>query len=257
MHRRTSQLSRGGSVRLGESPPMTSTKLGIALPSLRRSFQVHRAYRVRADMVSGRVSRQHRGLRHREDRARRGGSGARGGFRSHMATAVTGSALDEAVAIAAEQVHEVLVQPHAGISNVTEWAKKQACWERVRNLVIDWPDRFIQGLISTQEQRDTARTARREQRELNGIEAQIAVVNAGGQFWADALTWGRTRRVLTPTRLEFSAWPLACRFKHQQTNNPQGHSRYWVSYMRKGTCRHSRFARTNDIKENIDLIDIS
>ena len=110
-----------------------------------------------------------------------------------------GSALDEAVAIAAEQVHEVLVQPHAGISNVTEWAKKQACWERVRNLVIDWPDRFIQGLISTQEQRDTARTARREQRELNGIEAQIAVVNAGGQFWTDALTWGRTRRVLTPT----------------------------------------------------------
>ena len=110
-----------------------------------------------------------------------------------------GSAMDEAVAIAAKQVHEVLVQPHAGISNVTEWAKKQACWERVRNLVIDWPDTFIQGLISTQEQRDTARTARREQRELNGIEAQIAVVKAGGQFWADALTWGRTRRLLTPT----------------------------------------------------------
>ena len=110
-----------------------------------------------------------------------------------------GAALDEAVAIVAKQVHEVLIHPPAGISNVTEWAKKQACWERVRHLVIDWPDAFVEGLISAQEQRDTARISRRDQRELNGIEAQIAVVNAGGQFWFDALAWGRARRLLTPT----------------------------------------------------------
>ena len=110
-----------------------------------------------------------------------------------------GAALDEAIAIIAEQVHEVLIHPPSGISNVTEWAKKQACWERVRNLAIDCPDVFVEGLMSAQEQRDTARTARREQRELNGIEAQIAVVNAGGQFWSDALAWGRARRLLTPT----------------------------------------------------------
>ena len=109
-----------------------------------------------------------------------------------------GRTLDEVVAMVAEQVHEVLVHPPAGISNVTEWAKKPGCWERVRNLVIDWPDAFVQGLISADEQRDTARTARREQRELNGIEAQIAVVNAGGQFWSDALEWGKARRLLTP-----------------------------------------------------------
>lgn len=110
-----------------------------------------------------------------------------------------GSTLDDAVAIAAARVHEVLVQPPAGISNVTEWAKKQACWERVRNLDIAWPDAFIGRLISAEEQRNTARTARRDQRELNGIEAQIAVVNAGANFWLDALEWGKARRLLTPT----------------------------------------------------------
>ena len=109
-----------------------------------------------------------------------------------------GSALDDAIATAAGKVHDVLVHPPAGISNVTEWAKKQGCWERVRNLDIDWPDAFLQGLISAQEQLESARTARREQRELNGIEAQIAVVNAGSQFWSDALAWGRARRLLTP-----------------------------------------------------------
>ena len=109
-----------------------------------------------------------------------------------------GSTLDDAIAIAAARVHVVLVQPPAGVRNVTEWAKKQACWERVRNLDIDWPDSFLRGLISALEQRDSARIARREQRELNGIEAQIAVVNAGSQFWSAALAWGRAQRLLSP-----------------------------------------------------------
>ena len=108
-------------------------------------------------------------------------------------------AMDGAVSTAAEQILEVLIHPPAGISNVTEWAKKQACWERVRNLSIEWPQGFVVELISAEEQRDTARTARRDQRELNGIEAQIAVVQAGGQFWADALAWGQGRKLLTAT----------------------------------------------------------
>ena len=110
----------------------------------------------------------------------------------------SGGILDDAIAIAAARVHAVLVQPPAGISNVTEWAKKQACWERVRNIGINWSNSFVGELISAEEQRETARTARREQRELNGIEAQIAVVNAGAQFWLDALEWGKAKRLLTP-----------------------------------------------------------
>ena len=54
-------------------------------------------------------------------------------------------------------------------------------------------------LISVEEQKDAARDARRDQRQLNGIEAQIAVVNAGSEFWGEALKWGRSRELLTPT----------------------------------------------------------
>lgn len=110
-----------------------------------------------------------------------------------------GQAMEEAIAAVAERVHEILTAPPEGISNVTEWAKKQACWARVSRLSIKLPKAFADELISVQEQRDSARKARREQRELNGIEAQIAVVNAGGPFWAETLTWGRDRNLLTPT----------------------------------------------------------
>ena len=118
--------------------------------------------------------------------------------------------MEAALVVVAESVHDVLVAPLAGISNVTEWAKKLACWNRVSELVVPWPQPFLDGLISTADRRDEARSARREQRELNSVEAQIAVVSAGPAFWAGALAWGRQRELLTPTEvgvLEVAANP--------------------------------------------------
>ena len=111
------------------------------------------------------------------------------------------SAMEAALISVAEAVHGVLIDTPAGLSNVTEWAKKQACWERASELVIPWPQLFLDELVSTEERQDAARGARREQRELNGIETQIAVVEAGPAFWTNALAWGSERGHLTPTEL--------------------------------------------------------
>ena len=106
-----------------------------------------------------------------------------------------------ALVAVAEAVHDVMVAPPAGISNVTEWAKKQMCWKRVSELFIAWPRPLLDDLIPTADRRAAARSARREQRELNSLQAQIAVVNAGSAFWAEALAWGRERGLLTPTNV--------------------------------------------------------
>ena len=57
-------------------------------------------------------------------------------------------------------------------------------------------------LLSPEEEQDAARGARRDQRRLNGIQAQIAVFKAGASFWAEALAWGRSRDLLSPVELE-------------------------------------------------------
>ena len=107
--------------------------------------------------------------------------------------------MEEALVVAAEAVHEVLISPPPGISNVTEWAKKEPCWGRVQELDVAWPSEFLADLISTEERRDLEQHAKRDQRELNGLQAQIAVVKAGPEFWDDALAWGKDRRLLSPT----------------------------------------------------------
>ena len=108
-------------------------------------------------------------------------------------------AMDTALAVAGEAAHGVLINPQTGISNVTEWAKKQACWARVQSLAVALPQGFLDGLVSAKEQRDTDRAAKREQRQLNSVETQIAVVNAGPDFWADVLAWGSERKLLSDT----------------------------------------------------------
>ena len=106
-------------------------------------------------------------------------------------------AMESALAMVAKSVHDVLIYPPSGISNVTEWAKKQACWNRVQDLKIKWPKNFLDELITGEEQKDLKREGRKDQKVLNDIEAQTAVVNAGGEFWQKVLSWGEERKLLS------------------------------------------------------------
>lgn len=106
--------------------------------------------------------------------------------------------MEEALALAAYEVHEVLVTPPDHMRNITEWAKKQGCWQRARSRNVDWPEIFLDDLISAEDRSAAARSAKRSQRELNSLEAQIVVVQAGPEFWRSALQWGDARDLLTP-----------------------------------------------------------
>ncbi len=109
------------------------------------------------------------------------------------------TAMSEALVTVSEAVHEVLIVPPSGMSsNVTEWAKQQACWSRVQALTVEWPRGFRKEWLNAEEQKEGEREAVRSQQMLNGIEAQTAVVTAGGPFWRSVWEWGMEKRALTP-----------------------------------------------------------
>ncbi len=110
--------------------------------------------------------------------------------------------LRSALTLAAEKVKDVIVDPPAGVRNVTEWAKRQACWSRVAALQIEWSPSWLDELLTGSEQRSLARDAVKEQRMLNGIEAQSAVVRAGGATWREVQRWGTERRLLSQKEIE-------------------------------------------------------
>lgn len=106
-------------------------------------------------------------------------------------------AMERALAVSAGEVYKVITNPLSGISNVGEWAKQQACWARVTNLRIDWPTEWLDEMTGKAEEKSQKHAAVKNQRMLNGIEAQMMVVNAGGPFWQEVIGWAKFRSLLS------------------------------------------------------------
>ena len=106
------------------------------------------------------------------------------------------------LALVAEKVHDVLIETPEGMSNVTEWAKKQGCWIEICKLKIDWSSQFVDGLISSDTKKEFDQSARKEQKVLNEIEAQVTVVNAGQVYWKDVALWGANNYFLSPMEID-------------------------------------------------------
>ena len=106
--------------------------------------------------------------------------------------------LREALVVSAKAVHDVMVDPPDRMRNVTEWAKQQACWSRVMGLHVAWPEALEAELVSGAERDEVKRTAVKEQKMLNGIEAQTVVFQAGSALWSDVKVWGMSKGLLSP-----------------------------------------------------------
>ena len=122
-------------------------------------------------------------------------------FQSIWLRQALGPELAQTIATVAERVNYVLTHPPEEMRNITEWAKKQACWHRASRIPVQWPADLDSALMSVEARRSAVLSARREQRRLNAMDAQIAVVNAGRAFWVDALMWGQEQGMLTPTEI--------------------------------------------------------
>ncbi|WP_281702810.1 AIPR family protein [Cryptobacterium curtum] len=98
-------------------------------------------------------------------------------------------AFERALGQAADVAHQVLMNPGEGYRNISEWAKQPKCWNAVKQVQVHWDEDWTSELISTEEEKDIKSAGARAQKELNGIEAQSVVVEAGPQFWQDVLDW--------------------------------------------------------------------
>lgn len=81
--------------------------------------------------------------------------------------------LMRALLIAAEASAKVVVSPPTGVRNMSEWAKKQACWAEVRGLKLDYDSDFESCLIDPDDARSEVRQARSARLMTSGVEAQI------------------------------------------------------------------------------------
>ncbi len=109
----------------------------------------------------------------------------------------------------AEKVYAYLIDPKREVQNVTEWAKREACWKGIKSLPITLRSNFINELIPACVQKEAERNAKSIQRQDNKVSAMVAVAEYGVDKWKGLLQWGTDNRVLSPVDISFLKTALA------------------------------------------------
>lgn len=119
-------------------------------------------------------------------------------FKSIWQTQEVPQPLMDALTAAAKTAHDIITSPPSANQNITEWAKQQACWERVASAHVEWPQDWAGATLSSSQQKQQEKDDQKVQKQDDGITAQKTVLSAGGPFWRGLRDWGRERAVLSP-----------------------------------------------------------
>ena len=119
-------------------------------------------------------------------------------FRSIWQRQSISQAAEEQIILVAHSVFEIIVNSPAGIQNVTEWCKKELCWNRAEAPDVAIRPGFYSELVEGEEDRALRREGITQQSIDGGIEAQTRVVDLGANYWSQLRSWGLGQRLISP-----------------------------------------------------------
>lgn len=116
------------------------------------------------------------------------------------------SDLQRAVEVTSKLVHDYITMPPQGISNVTEWCKKEGCWlqlkDRVDSLENLLSQDFKLALIAKNAIDNEKKQGRKLQQIDDGIHAQKKVLEISAEKWINLLIQCQSTVQLTQTEID-------------------------------------------------------
>lgn len=87
------------------------------------------------------------------------------------------------IELSSKIIYEFLIDDTRQVENVTEWAKREACWKKAMEIDIELIEDFKKELISKNQGKKQKHEEKKEQKQLNKINAMIEVANYGVENW--------------------------------------------------------------------------
>lgn len=109
---------------------------------------------------------------------------------------------------AGERMQEVLLSPPEGIRNISEWAKKEGCWERAQLQPVDLAP-IASLLVDEEEEASRSRDARRVRGIDGDIELQAWALSVSPDQVRVAIEHARMRDLGTPTEISVAEKKLS------------------------------------------------
>lgn len=106
--------------------------------------------------------------------------------------------LENQLLITTKEMFNFITRDDRATLNVTEWCKKEACWDRAKKERFTLNPEFIESLIEDNEEKELEKDAKSERKVENQLNLEIEVINLGEEYWRSVLEFGKSRRLLTP-----------------------------------------------------------
>lgn len=111
-------------------------------------------------------------------------------------------AVADALAHLSKLVYENLTAPGRPVENVTQWCKREACWNSVQTISYDFPTSIESCLVRQEDQRTAEREARADQKLVSGIDIQAKICTEITPVqWQKAMRFAMEKRMITPEEL--------------------------------------------------------
>lgn len=98
-------------------------------------------------------------------------------------------------------VYQHLISGKREIENVTEWAKRDKCWQEAKKLPVELLPEFVNELQSKYDKQIQKRDAKARQKLSDDLNPMITVVNYGEEGWKKLQQWNRDHRILSPSEM--------------------------------------------------------
>jgi len=113
--------------------------------------------------------------------------------------------IETAITVVSEFVNNEIIRPPQGISNISEWCKREACWARIQ-LHIDEIEKllssdFYDRLLAFDHQAAEVKSAIHTQKVDNGIEAQRKVLSISAGGWTRIYQGLSEKKLLSPKEI--------------------------------------------------------
>lgn len=95
-------------------------------------------------------------------------------------------------------VYKYITDEKRPLENVTEWCKKELCWEKAKNIKWSLNIDFVNSLVSEGETKKEAVVIRKLETELDEI---TQILKLGTDYWEKVIKWGIMKKILTETEL--------------------------------------------------------
>ena len=100
-----------------------------------------------------------------------------------------------------ELVYGKLTDPLRGVENVTQWCKRDGCWDSVQSIDYKLSADIEVCLIGRDEMRIATREAKADQRIVSDTEVMTKVVEIPTEQWQNALAFATDKRMVSPDEM--------------------------------------------------------